>query len=95
MIVAINDDVRTFIDFYSCQWVLRRRRAARHRPGTKESIYESLPDTWPNLDAQFLGDRPIRVHGTTQFSTSAGRNRCRQSIAPGAREWREPARGSA
>jgi hypothetical protein len=39
-------------------------------------------DTWPNLDAQFLGDRPIRVHGTTQFSTSAGRNRCRQSIAP-------------
>ena len=37
----------------------------------------ACPDTWPNLDAQFLGDRPIRVHGTTQFSISAGRNRCR------------------
>jgi hypothetical protein len=56
------------------------------RPGTgpaqRKASMRACPDTWPNLDAQFLGDRPIRVHGTTQFSISAGRNRCRQSIAP-------------
>ena len=32
----------------------------------------ACPDTWPNFDAQYLGDRPIRAHGTTQFSISAG-----------------------
>jgi hypothetical protein len=32
----------------------------------------ACPDTWPNFDAQYLGDRPIRAHGTPQFSISAG-----------------------